>query len=74
MVEVEVLINNFKDKENFNKTTAVIRNGKEYILEKELLQPGDKYKISKERFEILSKKGIVQKAEKQKEIKKEDNK
>ena len=29
MIEVEVLIPNFKDKENFSKEITIIRNGKE---------------------------------------------
>ena len=62
MIEVEVLINNFKDKENKNKKIQIIRNGKEIIInEGELLQSGDKYKISKERYSELSKLKIVTK-------------
>ena len=56
MIEVEVKIPNFKDKEN--KQLG-------------LLQPGHVYKISKERYEELSKQGIV---EKYKEPKKEEPK
>lgn len=64
MVEVEVLINDFKDKENYNKKITVIRNGKEIEIQFQLLQKGDIYKISKERYVILSKKGIVSKLKK----------
>lgn len=61
MVEVEVLINNFIDKENYNKEITVIRNGKELKLQHKVLLAGDIYKISKTRYNILSKKGIVKK-------------
>ena len=54
MVEVEVLIHNFKDKEN--KQLG-------------LLQPGYRYHIKKERYEELSKKGIVKLVKKEKEEK-----
>lgn len=67
MIEVEVLINNFKDKENKNKKIQIIRNEKEITLnEGELLQIGDRYKISKERYNELSKLKIVTKALKDK--------
>lgn len=70
MIEVEVLINNFKDKENKNKKIQIIRNGKEIIInEGELLQSGDKYKISKERYSELSKLKIVTKVLKDKKDK-----
>lgn len=70
MIEVEVLINNFKDKENKNKKIQIIRNGKEIIInEGELLQSGDKYKISKERYSDLSKLKIVTKVLKDKKDK-----
>ncbi len=70
MIEVEVLINNFKDKENKNKKIQIIRNGKEIIInEGELLQSGDKYKISKERYSELSKLEIVTKVLKDKKDK-----
>ena len=36
MIEVEVLINNFKDNANYSKKTKVIRNGKEIEIEDEL--------------------------------------
>lgn len=45
MIEVKVLIENFKDKEN--KQLG-------------LLQPGFKYPITKERAKYLSEKGIVE--------------
>ncbi len=64
MVEVEVLINDFKDKENYDKKILVVRNGKEVEIQFQLLQKGDIYKISKERYIILSKKGIVSKLKK----------
>lgn len=54
MVEVEVQISNFKDKEN--KQLG-------------LLQPGYKYPISKERYVELSKKGIVKLSKKEKDEK-----
>lgn len=70
MIEVEVLINNFKDKENKNKKIQIIRNEKEIIInEGELLQSGDKYKISKERYSELSKLKIVTKVLKDKKDK-----
>ncbi len=68
MTEVEVLINNFKDKQNKNKKITVIRSNQEIILnEGDLLQKGDKYKITKERYNELSKLGIVVKAQKEKD-------
>ena len=66
MTEVEVLINNFKDEENFNKCIKVKRNGVEIELIGKLLQKGDVYTITKERFEKLSKLGIVAKFKKEK--------
>lgn len=65
MIEVEVLINNFKDNANYSKKTKVIRNGKEIEIEDEFLQKGDIYKVSKERYKYLSDKRIVAKAKKQ---------
>lgn len=68
MIEVEVLINNFKDKENKNKQIEIVRNKQEILLnEGELLQKGDRYKITKERYNELSKLGIVVKAQKEKD-------
>ena len=68
MTEVEVLINNFKDKQNKNKKITVIRSNQEIILnDGDLLQKGDKYKITKERYNELSKLGIVVKAQKEKD-------
>lgn len=64
MIEVEVLIDNFKDLENFNKPTKVKRNGQEIILESELLQKGDIYEITKERYSFLSEKKYVAKISK----------
>jgi hypothetical protein len=67
MIEVEVLINNFKDKENKNKQIEIVRNKQGILLnEGELLQKGDRYKITKERYNELSKLGIVVKAQKEK--------
>ena len=60
MVEVRVLINNFKDKENYNKRITIIRNGKEQMIQFTLLQKGDIYKITKERATYLIEKGIVE--------------
>lgn len=68
MIEVEVLINNFKDKENKNKKIEIVRNKQGILLnEGELLQKGDRYKITKERYNELSKLGIVVKAQKEKD-------
>lgn len=68
MTEVEVLINNFKDKENKNKQIEIVRNKQGILLnEGELLQKGDRYKITKERYNELSKLGIVVKAQKEKD-------
>lgn len=68
MIEVEVLINNFIDKENKNKKLTIIRNNKEIILnEGDFLYSKDIYKISKKRFEELSKLGIVAKVQKEKD-------
>lgn len=64
MIEVEVLINDFKDRENYNKKISIVRNGKEIEIQFQLLQKGDIYKITKERYAILSKKGIVSKLKK----------
>ena len=66
MIEVEVLIPNFKDKENYKKKISITRKGKEIIVENELLQVGDIYKITKERYDKLSKLGIVKKITKEK--------
>lgn len=65
MIEVEVLIDDFKDKEIYDKKTTIIRNGKEIEIQFKLLQKGDIYKVSKERYQILSKKGIVAKIKKE---------
>lgn len=65
MIEVEVLIDNFKDIKNFNKKIKVKRNGQEIELENKLLQKGDIYSITKERYEYLSLKKIVAKAKKE---------
>lgn len=68
MIEVEVLINNFKDKEHKNKKIEIVRNKQGILLnEGELLQKGDRYKITKERYNELSKLGIVVKAQKEKD-------
>lgn len=65
MVEVEVLINDFKDTENYNKKIIVKRNGKEIELHSKLLQKGDIYSIRKEREKYLSSKGIVKRLKKE---------
>jgi len=68
MIEVEVLINNFKDKEHKNKKIEIVRNKQGILLnEGELLQKGDRYKITKERYNELSKLGIVVKVQKEKD-------
>lgn len=70
MIEVEVLINNFRDKENKNKKFQIVRNGKEIIInEGDLLQCGDRYKITKERYDELSKLKIATKVLKEKKDK-----
>lgn len=66
MIEVEVLIDNFKDEENFNKVTKIKRNGVEIEIIGKLLQKGDIYSVTKVRYEVLSKKGIVAKVKKEK--------
>ena len=71
MIEIEVLIDNFKDVENFNKPLKVIRDGKEITLMRSLLQKKDRYFMSKERFAELSSKHYVQKVQKLKEDKEE---
>lgn len=71
MIEVEVLIPNFKDKENYKKKISITRKGKEIVVENELLQVGDIYKITKERYDKLSKLGIVKKITKEKVNKEE---
>lgn len=68
MIEVEVLIPNFKDKEKFSKEITITRNGKELKVANELLQPGDIYKTSKERAEYLIGKNIVRLYKKSKKI------
>ena len=65
MVKVEVLKDSFKDKENFKKEIIVIRDGKEIKLKEKLLKKGDVYEITKERYDYLSKKGIVAKVKKE---------
>lgn len=75
MIEVEVLIPNFKDKENYYKEITIVRNGKILKVFNELLQPGDRYKVSKERAVYLSEKNIVKtckKLEKKESPKKSD--
>ena len=64
MIETEVLIDNFKDIENYSKKTKIKRNGKELELQFKLLKKGDIYNITKERYALLSKKGIVAKVKK----------
>lgn len=59
MIKVEVLIDNFKDLENFDKPIKVIRNEKEITIHRRLLFKGDVYEITKERYNLLSKDGIV---------------
>ena len=59
MIKVEVLIDNFKDLENFDKPINVIRSGKEITVQRRLLFKGDIYEITKERYNLLSKDGIV---------------
>ncbi len=61
MIKVELLIDNFKDKENFDKPIKVIRNNKEITVQGKLLFKGDIYEITKERYNYLAKKGIVSK-------------
>lgn len=56
MIEVKVIIPNFRDKEH---------------KELGLLQPGYKYSITKERAEYLAKKGCIEIMNKPKENKKE---
>ena len=68
MKNVEVLVDFFKDTENFNKEITVIRNGIEIKLKQKLLIKGDVYNISEERFKILSKKGIVEEVKPKKNI------
>lgn len=64
MIEVEVLIDNFKDLKIYNKPTKIIRNKKEIEIQFKLLQKGDIYRVTKERYALLSKKGIVAKIKK----------
>lgn len=71
MIEVEVLIDNFKDIENYNKKIKVKRRGKEIELENKLLQKGDIYFLTKERYKHLSELKIVAKVQKEK-VSKED--
>ncbi len=59
MIKVEVLIDNFKDLENFDKPIKIIRKGKETTIQRRLLFKGDIYEITKERYDRLSKDGIV---------------
>ena len=67
MIEVEVLISNFKDNENYNKVITIVKNGKEIKIQRQLLQIRDRYKITKERYKELSPLGIVKKVAKDKE-------
>ena len=60
MKEVVVLVESFKDLENYNKIIDVKRNGKTIKLHRQLLLKGDIYSISKERCSYLSKKKIVE--------------
>lgn len=65
MIEVEVLIDDFKDVENYNKKTKIKRNGQEMEIQFKLLRKGDIYNITKERYNVLSKKNIVAKVKSQ---------
>ena len=68
MIEVEVLIPNFKDNENFNKEIEVTKNNKKIKVVNYLFQPGEKYFTTKERANYLIERKIV------KLVKKEDKK
>lgn len=59
LVRVEVNINNFHDKENFNKEITIVRNRNEMKIKGKLLMKGDKYFVSKERAIHLKEKNIV---------------
>lgn len=72
MIEVKVLINNFRDIENYPKKINIIRNEKEMEVQNELLQIGDRYKITKKRYKELSEKGIVAKYQENSKVNKED--
>lgn len=67
LVRVEVVIDNFHDKENFNKEITIVRNEKEMKIKGKLLMAGDKYFVSKERAAHLKEKGIVTILKKDKE-------
>lgn len=59
LVNVEVVIDNFQDLENYNKEIVVERKGKKVKLFNKLLFKGDKYPVEKKRAEYLCSKGIV---------------
>ena len=59
LVNVEVVIDNFQDLENYNKEIVVERKGKKVKLFNKLLFKGDKYTVEKKRAEYLQSKGIV---------------
>jgi len=61
MIDVEVLIDNFKDLKVYNQKITIIRNGKEKEIQFKLLQKGDIYKIDKSRYKALSEKRYVTK-------------
>ena len=67
MKEVRVLIDNFHDKENFNKEITIKRKGKEVKVKCELLHNDDIYYVTKERFKYLAEKKIVEEVKKPKE-------
>lgn len=70
-VEIELLIDSFKDEERFAEKIEVTRNGKKVTLVSHLFFKGDRYTVSKARAEYLVSKGIAKIVKKDKEVQKE---
>lgn len=52
-VEVEVLVDSFKDNEAYNNVTKVLRNGEVRELQQKVFLKGDRYKTSLDRASYL---------------------
>lgn len=64
LVQVEVQIDSFKDKEMYNKPLKVTRRGEEINIIQKLLRKGDIYETTIERADYLESIGAVKKIEK----------
>ncbi len=71
-VQVEVLVDAFKDKEIFNKPTKIIRDGEEIEVVQKLLRKGDRYETTLDRARYFEKMNALKRTEKIQK-KEEDN-